>query len=744
MRKANFFLCLACCGVSLNTILFHLLSAFEFGKIGPRLNHRLHEFWSASPPSENPDTDKQTAFTSPSFRGTTPVMSNGSILQGQDSQEPNPVNSKFGQRLYNEYQKNMSVMYSKGRGAWTMKADAVCGANPLTYISMVSPPFQVNAPRARSTKCVITAFDQSHERQAMQMILSMVSSCRRSRLLVYDFGMTRKTKDLLRTGNILELLEPPAVMPDYARSFERYNKGFKPLIVADAISRGCRIAFWADASTRSNGICVDGDLEDEFTISLSHGVTSNREFTHPGMYAFFSTARSSDIGEQFQSGNIRFNASFPLWNDILCRWLYCCMHRQCVLPDGAMIRGDSSEKVVDGLPYRLHRDDQSAFNLAILDTVAYRKITSNFNFLDSKVLSHVETQASGEEEKELKNVLHTLGMLQQRQTSQLPKRTNRFIVLSASMTSVVHDTPYSLLLPLTARSWAAAGFRPVIVLVVHAPEQWKKSLLGVRLVEELKKIPGLILFFLPSPTIFVEVSLSQVSRLFVSFLLPDSELNSYLRVSDADMIIYQGWPFRTENLPGVHIFNGDCCLPQRPMHSIGMNVRLWRELFSTVLPLPNGTCSPKELSEHLTVWLSKQGVDIKKLIPWAQREWSIDQDLAGQIINSMDKHIMLTTTPFIGRVHYPQDPLIRDVVESHEHKISVPQLLDLQKRIDSSTLRHNFLFQNWSWTAWIQTTQQLHREQTEPNDTQLSKTHSLELVCVTSIVTAFVLSQSNA
>jgi hypothetical protein len=106
MRKANFFLWLACCGVSFNTILFHLLSAFEFGKIGPRLNHNFGlSFSSFLITSENPDTDKQTAFTSPSFRGTTPVMSNGSILQGQDSQEPNPVKSKFGQlqRVLEEY-----------------------------------------------------------------------------------------------------------------------------------------------------------------------------------------------------------------------------------------------------------------------------------------------------------------------------------------------------------------------------------------------------------------------------------------------------------------------------------------------------------------------------------------------------------------------------------------------------------------------------------------------------------------
>lgn len=55
---------------------------------------------------------------------------------------------------------------------------------------------------------------------------------------------------------------------------------------------------------------------------------------------------------------------------------------------------------------------------------------------------------------------------------------NRFVVLSASVQEVVDQTPYPLLLPLSVRSWAAAGFRPIIVLVAHQPEQWRPASAG--------------------------------------------------------------------------------------------------------------------------------------------------------------------------------------------------------------------------------------------------------------------------
>jgi hypothetical protein len=276
-----------------------------------------------------------------------------------------------------------------------------------------------------------------------------------------------------------------------------------------------------------------------------------------------------------------------------------------------------------------------------------------------------------------------------------------------------------VLLPLSARSWLAAGFRPIVLLVVHIPAKWQTSSFGILLVHELKSIPGALIYIIPAPTKFIEVSMSQVSRLFVSFLLPDSELDSYLRVSDADMIIYQSWPFRTENISGVHIYNGNCCLPQRPMHSIGMSVRLWRQLFSAALDIPTRRCSPEELAQKLTSWLARQGVNENKPMPWAKREWSLDQVLAGQIIKkakNMFKDVRLTVSPSVGRVHRPHHPLTRNVVESHEHKIRFSQLVHLQRRIDLSVLRDSAVFRNWNWTSWFTVVNELtSRPVSEPS-----------------------------
>jgi len=283
------------------------------------------------------------------------------------------------------------------------------------------------------------------------------------------------------------------------------------------------------------------------------------------------------------------------------------------------------------------------------------------------------------------------------------REQHRSVVLSASVSEVVHNTPYAVLLPLSARSWVAAGFRPIIVLVVYESLAWRATLTAILLMKELESIPHCRIFILPSPTRFIEVSLAQVSRLFVSLILSMSEQDDYLRVSDADMIVYQGWPFWTENITGVHIYNGGCCLPQRPMHSIGMTVRLWRRLFSPVVAIESGQCSPAELSKRLVVLLQTKGVRSDKPMPWARQEWSVDQVLAGEIINNMQNSISLTISPVLGRVNYPHESLTRDVVESHEHKIVMSQMSNLQKRIDLSNLRQTSTFRNWNWTHWLQT-----------------------------------------
>jgi hypothetical protein len=277
-----------------------------------------------------------------------------------------------------------------------------------------------------------------------------------------------------------------------------------------------------------------------------------------------------------------------------------------------------------------------------------------------------------------------------------------YVVLSASVSEVVHSTPYSLMLPVSARSWLAFGFYPMIILVVHSVDTWSASDMGSALLKELNAIPNCIVYLLPSPTRYVEVSLAQIVRLFAAFLISDDDLDAYLRVSDADMIIYQGSPFRTTNVPGVHIYNGDCCLPQRPMHSIGMKVGLWRELFGSPLGLNNSRHNVSELSDCIMNWIVRKNINTEMKVSFAGVEWFTDQIIAGEVLNNINSSIPLTVSPNFNRVNVIHTPLTANVVESHEHQIQSHELWKLQERIDMSTLRNMIPFQNWSYIHWLQ------------------------------------------
>ncbi len=71
------------------------------------------------------------------------------------------------------------------------------------------------------------------------MMMSLKPHCHRARFLIYNLGVSKSVRDVLETASFVELIDPPAAMPDFARKFDRHNKGFKPIVIADAISRGC-------------------------------------------------------------------------------------------------------------------------------------------------------------------------------------------------------------------------------------------------------------------------------------------------------------------------------------------------------------------------------------------------------------------------------------------------------------------------------------------------------------------------
>ena len=264
------------------------------------------------------------------------------------------------------------------------------------------------------SSCIITGFDKSHEKEGMLMVLKTVKACYNTRLLVYDMGMTASALTTLSTKGVVEIYNSPSIMPEFASQFERGSTAFKPLVIADAImTKGCSRGLWGDASVRPrNHLCQSGNLP-RFPVSLHRrpqkGQLFNREWTHPDTYKYFLTSRQADHTEQWEANTILFDMSTPIWPGVLCRWLYCALHELCILPDGAIMKGKipNNRKKIDGV---LHNDDQSALNLALLDTLMLLNVSWENSIRDNSKLVAVnrDHRITGNQTIELIDTLTSL------------------------------------------------------------------------------------------------------------------------------------------------------------------------------------------------------------------------------------------------------------------------------------------------------------------------------------------------
>jgi hypothetical protein len=115
-----------------------------------------------------------------------------------------------------------------------------------------------------------------------------------------------------------------------------------------------------------------------------------------------------------------------------------------------------------------------------------------------------------------------------------------------------------------------------------------------------------------------------MSRLFGATVVPDLHEESFLRVTDADMMILNPIPFEPpdDNKTDITILNGRCCLGSHPvgnsgrkcnmypMHSVGMKVGLWRKLFPLTFA-PPGATDPDSMLSHLNAMIDSIFPDFK-------------------------------------------------------------------------------------------------------------------------------------
>jgi hypothetical protein len=236
-----------------------------------------------------------------------------------------------------------------------------------------------------------------------------------------------------------------------------------------------------------------------------------------------------------------------------------------------------------------------------------------------------------------------------------------YVVLASTVTETARNEDYAYLLALSAISWSIQGFRPLIVLVApnHTVMDRVRHLWDMVLPKEAKVLP--ILVSNPEKTI----TISQVSRLYASSLWQELDDDSFLRITDADMVIMESAPFAPipdGSSTDITIFNGNCChdhpptnnsdsCNQYPMHSVGMKVGLWKQLF------PMQHENDKTASDLLESFVEAK---VTKLFPDYATSgkslhgdviWSIDQTILGCVID----HAIYTGAPTVELAAGPRN-----------------------------------------------------------------------------------------
>jgi hypothetical protein len=192
-----------------------------------------------------------------------------------------------------------------------------------------------------------------------------------------------------------------------------------------------------------------------------------------------------------------------------------------------------------------------------------------------------------------------------------------YVALSVAINESSRNEDYFDVSLITALNWKFKGFCPVLFII-------SRGHLSLRSLKIIKSIQNFGILF---KIIFVNHSaiyVSQHCRLSASHHLNVD--NIFLRITDADMLINEPSAFSSKS--GIHSFNGRCCQSnnQFPMHSVGMNISLWRNSFAP----------------HLCETPSKE-----VLLIHGQSGWDSDQVYLTQQITSItqSKQISLSVDP---------------------------------------------------------------------------------------------------
>ena len=217
---------------------------------------------------------------------------------------------------------------------------------------------------------VLTAFSDNHFEEAKDMIASMQTCLPDKKIIVYDLGLSSKTKEEVRKYCNVELRSFP---------FENYTQphvkklssyAWKPIIVK-LVSEEYDVIMYGDASLRMKTCNMRKALDHllKYPLLDLYPISFRAiEFTHDGMMEYLQYPKHrKDIAQlkTLQATCFLIWANSVMQEKLIEPWLDCALHQECIAPKGSKLWPCHFTKVHDGHYIGCHRYDQSALNLIL-------------------------------------------------------------------------------------------------------------------------------------------------------------------------------------------------------------------------------------------------------------------------------------------------------------------------------------------------------------------------------------------
>ena len=467
-------------------------------------------------------------------------------------------------------------------------------------------------------------------------------------IIVYNLGLSASQVDQVNTWHNVHLEWPRGIPKTYAPHVHALKKyAWKTNAIYESTNKYAA-TLWLDA-----GCEVRGPLTDIESILQKDGVFlvqgqdgDMTRWVHDGTLRYFNVERSAFSKKHSFAGGIEgWIQNSKAYHKILEPLVECANKKECIDPTGASLgnhRYDQSALSVitytsgmNIVPHteflaarssQLHADIKKPNTMCIWTarggSSAYKQYTKSVNKLNPPLTRIKQnTMSVNKLKKPLTSIKH---------------KSQPYVVFSTT-TGVTHarESDYDFVASLTAKNWHNMGYIPIVVVVSDHPshidmltEKWSDILPAEAIV-----IPLVVRQNNAIPV-------AQISRLFVSLMLPDLSPDSILSTTDADMMIMDKSRFAISGDTDIEIFNGNCCgAHQFPMHSVTMSVQKWRTLFQHLWH------NEKSFQDNIIQTTKTFGFESHQQIRHGGAHWSMDQQILSSTVRTSHLKVKLSPGP---------------------------------------------------------------------------------------------------